>query len=50
MNFAPASEKKSSGRPAIEFDRLVKTFGSTTAVDKVSFKVFPGEVLSLIHI
>lgn len=48
MNFAPASEKKSSGRPAIEFDRLVKTFGSTTAVDKVSFKVFPGEVYGFI--
>ena len=48
MNFAPASEKKPNGRPAIEFDQLVKTFGATTAVDKVSFKVFPGEVYGFI--
>ena len=48
MNFAPASEKKSSSRPAIEFDQLVKTFGKTTAVDKVSFQVFPGEVFGFI--
>ena len=32
----------------IEFDQLVKTFGNTTAVNRVSFKVFPGEVFGFI--
>lgn len=48
MNFAPASEKNSGSRPAIEFEQLVKTFGKTKAVDKVSFQVFPGEVFGFI--
>ena len=48
MNFAPASEKNSGSGPSIEFDQLVKTFGSTTAVDKVSFEVYPGEVFGFI--
>lgn len=46
MNFAP--DKQTSSRPAIEFDQLVKTFGSTTAVNKVSFTVYPGEVFGFI--
>jgi ABC-2 type transport system ATP-binding protein len=47
MNFSP-SENHSTSRPAIEFDQLVRTFGKTVAVNKVSFKVYPGEVFGFI--
>ena len=46
MNFA--HERQSSSRPAIEFDQLVRTFGKTTAVNHVSFEVYPGEVFGFI--
>lgn len=46
MNFA--HERQSSSRPAIEFDQLVRTFGRTTAVNRVSFEVYPGEVFGFI--
>lgn len=46
MNFA--HDRQSSSRPAIEFDRLVRTFGNTTAVNRVSFEVYPGEVFGFI--
>jgi len=48
MNFSPKSETADRCRPAIEFDNLVKTFGNTVAVNKVSFQVFPGEVFGFI--
>ncbi len=48
MNLSPTTEKPSNSRPAIEFDQLVRTFGSTVAVNKVSFKVYPGEVFGFI--
>ncbi len=48
MNFSPTAEKPSSSRPAIEFDQLVRTFGSTVAVNNVSFSVYPGEVFGFI--
>ena len=49
MNFV---REQSDDRPAIHFDKLVKTFGNTRAVNEVTFEVYPGEVfgLSLIHI
>ncbi len=47
MNFSP-SKNHSTSRPAIEFDQLVRTFGKTVAVNKVSFKVYPGEVFGFI--
>ena len=45
MNFA---REKSDDRPAIHFDKLVKTFGDTRAVNEVSFEVYPGEVFGFI--
>jgi len=46
MNFA--HKKSPDDRPAIEFQRLVKTYGSTRAVNEVSFEVYPGEVFGFI--
>lgn len=46
MNFA--RKNSSDDRPAIEFDQLVKTYGSTRAVNQVSFEVYPGEVFGFI--
>ena len=46
MNFA--RDVASSERPAIEFDQLVRTFGKTVAVNRVSFNVYPGEVFGFI--
>ena len=43
-----AGDKPSKTRPAIELDELVRTFGNTVAVNKVSFKVYPGEVFGFI--
>ena len=37
-------------KPLIEIKDLVKKFGSFTALNGVSLDVYPGEVLSLIHI
>ena len=47
MNFSPTASSTDT-RPAIEFENLVRTFGSTLAVNRVSFKVFPGEVFGFI--
>ena len=46
MNVSTTSDSKT--RPAIEFDSLVRTFGSTVAVNKVTFSVYPGEVFGFI--
>jgi len=35
-------------RPAIEFEGLTRNFGSTKAVDDISFSVYPGEVFGYI--
>jgi ABC-2 type transport system ATP-binding protein len=43
-----ALERQSSSRPAIEFDQLVRTFGKTVAVNRISFEVYPGEVFGFI--
>ena len=37
-----------SGPPAIVADRLVKRFGQVTAVDHLSFEVYPGEIFGLV--
>jgi spermidine/putrescine transport system ATP-binding protein len=37
-----------AGRPDLEVDGLVKRFGSTLAVDRVSFSLAPGEFYSLL--
>ena len=34
--------------PAIAVENLIRTYGSLTAVDSVSFEVRPGEILELI--
>ena len=39
---------KTSGRPIIEFNRLTRQFGSTRAVDEVTFTVGAGEVFGFI--
>ena len=36
------------GSPAIDADRLTKLFGELTAVDAISFQVFPGEIFGLV--
>ncbi|NOX32471.1 MAG: ABC transporter ATP-binding protein [Deltaproteobacteria bacterium] len=39
---------KDKGRPAIEALNLTKLFGSLTAVDKVNFKVYKGEIFGIV--
>lgn len=46
MNFSSTTGSKA--RPAIEFESLVRTFGATIAVNRVTFSVYPGEVFGFI--
>src|SRR5258706_553648 len=48
VDASPAPPAGGSGRPGIEVAHLRKRYGSTVAVDDVSFEVFEGEIFGLI--
>ena len=45
---APAQEKQWSGEPVLELRHLHRFFGKLKAVNDVSFKAYPGQVLGYI--
>ena len=51
MNFDPAKENvmtSSERKPALQIQNVTKTFGRKTAVDNVSFELYPGEVFGFL--
>src|SRR5258706_1494991 len=48
VRTSPPRSAGASGRPVIEVAHLRKLYGSTVAVDAVSFEVFEGEIFGLI--
>src|SRR5689334_12135830 len=45
---ASSTTARGSAEPAVELDRVVKRFGPVTAVDGISLRIRPGEVVALL--
>src|SRR3954469_5253520 len=48
LTALPEAATRGSGQLAVELDRVVKRFGPVTAVDGISLRIRPGEVVALL--
>jgi ABC-2 type transport system ATP-binding protein len=48
LTVSPEAAAARAGQPAVELDAVVKRFGAVTAVDRISLRIRPGEVVALL--